>query len=94
MVNWEGTQDLQLTYGPYLDSSPRWSPDGKFVAFLSACRAESKDRYGCSTGGGGEARQLTSAKGEIDSSEWVPDGKRLVLVMQQDDDQSGVGGMM
>src|SRR5512141_1940949 len=34
MVNWEGTQDMRLTYGPDSDTSPRWSPDGKYLAFL------------------------------------------------------------
>src|SRR5262245_9669256 len=28
MVNWEGTQNVQLTHGPRSASSPRWSPDG------------------------------------------------------------------
>ena len=93
MVNWEGTQDLQLTYGPYSDSSPRWSPDGKFLAFLSARSAESKAQIWLLDRRGGEARQLTSVKGEIDSFEWAPDGKRLVLVMQQDNDQPAMGMM-
>lgn len=36
MVNWEGTQDLRLTYGPESATSPHWSPDGRYLAFLSS----------------------------------------------------------
>ena len=42
MVNWEGTQDVQLTFGPGSDSSPRWSPDGKYLAFLSSPPSDGK----------------------------------------------------
>ena len=42
MVNWEGTQDLQITSGPDSDTSPRWSPDGKVsgVPFGSSRRGQ------------------------------------------------------
>ena len=42
MVNWDGTQDLRVTYGPGSDSLPRFSPDGKYLAFLSARPADRK----------------------------------------------------
>src|SRR3984957_5455878 len=35
-VDWEGTQNLQMTFGPESASSPRWSPDGKYLSFLSS----------------------------------------------------------
>src|SRR5271163_36190 len=36
MVSWDGTQDIRLTYGTDKSaSSPRWSPDGKYISFLS-----------------------------------------------------------
>lgn len=89
MVNWEGTQDLRLSYGPDSDTSPRWSPDGKYLAFLSARPAEVKAQIWLLDRRGGEARQLTNVKGEINSYKWSPDGKRLVLVMQESDDDAG-----
>jgi dipeptidyl aminopeptidase/acylaminoacyl peptidase len=82
LVNWEGTQNFQVTYGPDNDSSPRWSPDGRFLAFLSARPAEGKAQIWLLDRRGGEARPLTDVKGDISSYEWSPDGKRLVLVMQ------------
>src|SRR5579872_1781293 len=62
MVSWDGAQDVQLTYD-YDEpvDSPQWSPDGKYISFLS-------DRKGKVEGTqvwvlsrtGGEARQLTA----------------------------------
>ena len=49
MVNWEGTRDVQLTSGANGDSSPRWSPDGNYLAFLSARPAGAKNKSGCLT---------------------------------------------
>jgi len=89
MVNWEGTQDLQVTYGPGRDTSPRWSPDGKFLAFLSGRPVESKAQIWLLDRRGGEARQLTDVKGIIDSYEWSPDSQRLVLEMQDTGEESG-----
>ena len=85
MVNWEGTQDLPLTVGPYSSTSPRWSPDGKYLAFLSTRPAEGKAQVWLLDRRGGEPTQLTKAKADVQSFEWSPDGKRLVLVVQESD---------
>src|SRR4030095_6692269 len=37
---------------------------------------------------GGEARQLTNVKQELEDFEWSPDSKQLVLVMEETDEQS------
>jgi dipeptidyl aminopeptidase/acylaminoacyl peptidase len=86
MVNWDGTQDMRLSYGPDSDSSPRWSPDGKYLAFLSARPAEAKAQIWLLDRRGGEARRVTNVKGDIDGYEWSPDAKKLVLVMQESED--------
>src|SRR3954470_6463552 len=36
MVSWDGQQQVQLTSTPEGESSPRWSPDGKFLSFVSS----------------------------------------------------------
>src|SRR5687767_1046893 len=33
MVSWDGRQQVQLTFSPDSESAPRWSPDGKYLAF-------------------------------------------------------------
>src|SRR5215211_1743971 len=35
MVSWDGRQQIQITSTPEGESSPRWSPDGHYLAFLS-----------------------------------------------------------
>ena len=36
MVSWDGQETIQLTNTPGSESSPRWSPDGKYLSFLSS----------------------------------------------------------
>jgi dipeptidyl aminopeptidase/acylaminoacyl peptidase len=57
------------------DYSPRWSPDGRQLAFISE-RGE-KNQLFVAPIGGGEARQVTKAKWGISSPAWSPDGKRI-----------------
>jgi dipeptidyl aminopeptidase/acylaminoacyl peptidase len=82
MVNWDGTQDIQLTFGTQSASSPRWSPDGKFISFLSKREDDAKTQIWLLDRRGGEARPLTDVKNDIADYEWSPDGKRLLLEMQ------------
>jgi dipeptidyl aminopeptidase/acylaminoacyl peptidase len=67
-----------FTAGAKADTRPRWSPDGRTLAFLS-------DREGTTQiflipADGGEARPLTESKTGINSFEWSPDGKRIALL--------------
>jgi dipeptidyl aminopeptidase/acylaminoacyl peptidase len=89
MVNWDGTQDIQLTYSLEPEGSPHWSPDGKYLAFTSSRPGKPKvkgsqiwllDRRG------GEARQLTEFKERLSDYRWSPDATRMVLVMRESDD--------
>jgi dipeptidyl aminopeptidase/acylaminoacyl peptidase len=96
MVSWDGKQQLRLTSSPDNETTPRWSPDGHYLSFLSGRKGKAKgaqvwllDRMG------GEAQQLTDVKGRILSYSWSPDSKQLLLVMAErdpnepDDDASG-----
>ena len=82
LTNWEGTEHRQLTRGDSA-SQPRFSPDGRFLSFLSARPADAKRQVWLLDLHGGEPRQLTHVTGEISSYEWSPDGKRMVLVMSE-----------
>ncbi|MBK5254641.1 MAG: S9 family peptidase [Vicinamibacteria bacterium] len=67
-------------------TSPRWSPDGSALAFLSA---RSSGEPGVASGNqvftlptnGGEARRVTNLEG-VREFEWSPDGKRMVCVVR------------
>ena len=68
----------QLTSGEAKDSSPRWSPDGGRIAFVSE-RGEKAQVYAIPTRGG-EARHLTSMpQGVAGAPDWSPDGKKIAF---------------
>jgi dipeptidyl aminopeptidase/acylaminoacyl peptidase len=85
MVNWGGTHDVQLTSSPDDNSSPRWSPDGNYLAFLSTRPAGAKKQIWLLDRLGGEARQLTNVSGEIGAYAWSPDSSKIVLEMSDSD---------
>jgi len=93
MVGWDGTQDLRLTYGAEPAKSPRWSPDGKYLSFLSERSSKGKTQVWLLDRRGGDAFALTDVKEEISSYRWSPDGKKLVLEMSpSEEDQNKSGG--
>lgn len=81
MVDWEGRTNVRLTSGP--DWAPRWSPDGRYLSFLSSRPAEAKTQVWVLDRRGGEPVPLTDVKGEISEYAWSPDGRRLVLAMKE-----------
>jgi dipeptidyl aminopeptidase/acylaminoacyl peptidase len=88
LANWDGSGEFQLTYDPESASSPHWSPDGKYLAFVSSRPGKTKgsqvwvlDRRG------GEARQFTHLQDQtITQFEWSPDSTRLALVLRDKED--------
>ena len=86
MVNWEGTEDVRLTFGKQSASSPKWSPDGKYLSFLSADGEKEKTQIWLLDRRGGAPQQLTNVKDDIDDFKWSPDGKTILLQMSEDQD--------
>ena len=62
-------------------SHPRWSPDGKYLAFLSA-RNEGKTQVWLLNRSGGEAQRLTDTPQDVEDFVWSPDSTRLVLILR------------
>jgi dipeptidyl aminopeptidase/acylaminoacyl peptidase len=62
-------------------SHPRWSPDGKYLAFLSA-RNEGKAQVWLLSRAGGEAQHLTDTPQDVDDFVWSPDSTRLVVILR------------
>jgi dipeptidyl aminopeptidase/acylaminoacyl peptidase len=86
MVNWEGTQDVQLTFGKQSSSSPKWSPDGKYLSFLASEGEKAKSQIWLLDRRGGAPQALTNVKQDISDYKWSPDGKRILLEMSEGDD--------
>ena len=79
-------QARQFTWGNQTDYSPRWSPDGSQIAFLSNRSDQEKPaQIFLIPADGGEACQLTHLQGTISSYNWSPDGRRLLCVVTKTD---------
>jgi Tol biopolymer transport system component len=75
----------QLTRSLGRDDSPRWSPDGKSIAFLS-------DRAGSSQvwllpRKGGEAKRATSHATAVGEYAWSPDGRSIAFLARDPDSE-------
>ena len=76
------SRDLrQFTSSTKTESHPRWSPDGKTLAFISD-REEFQQIY-LMPADGGEAIRLTEGKRSIDKFEWSPDGKKIAFLASE-----------
>jgi Tol biopolymer transport system component len=82
MISWDGKQTVQLTNSPEGESSPRWSPDGKYISF-SASRQGSTGQVWLLDRRGGEAIKLTDIKGDLSDYVWSPDSKKLAVVVRE-----------
>jgi len=76
----QGGKPLRLTYGQTSNYSPRWSPDGQYIAFLSD-RADGKPNLYVMRADGGEAWPLTKAEKGLQGFAWSPDGTQFVVKM-------------
>ncbi|MEO7513906.1 MAG: S9 family peptidase, partial [Gemmatimonadaceae bacterium] len=76
----------QLTTGDFDDAAPRWSPDGRRIAFVSrrgqadADRDNNTDIFVMDAAPGAEPTRLTSWTGPDDSPEWSPDGSQIAYL--------------
>ena len=81
MVSTHGGDPISMTAEGVSSSHPRWSPDGKYLAFLSS-RNNGKTQVWLLNRLGGEATHLTDTPQGVDDFEWSPDSTRLVLILR------------
>ncbi len=76
-----------LTTAKKSSTNPAWSPDGRWIAFLSdrpgqiAGSAEGKKQLYVISADGGEAQQVTKVENDVNDFEWAPDSKRIAFSM-------------
>ncbi len=80
VVSAEGGEPRQLTRGDGSDTRPRWSPDGKSLAFIST-RSGSSQVWILSLAGG-DPWPLTSLSTEADGVTWAARGDTLLFTSQ------------
>jgi len=80
LVNIDGSGLRRLTTHPAGSSDPRWSPDGKWIYFLSS-RNESSQVWRLAVDGG-EAEQVTRLPLDVNAFLLSPDGNHLLLALE------------
>ena len=75
---------IRLTSSKKPETSPRWSPDGRSLAFLSS-RDGKKEQVYLLDRRGGDAQVLTDYKTGVASFAWSPDSSRLAIVVSDPD---------
>ncbi|MFN4292746.1 MAG: S9 family peptidase [Thermoflexales bacterium] len=68
------------------DGSPRWSPDGRYLAFIST-RDEKPQVFILPMREPGEARSITAHPNGVEAFEWSPDGKRIAFTARMRADE-------
>jgi dipeptidyl aminopeptidase/acylaminoacyl peptidase len=81
MISTHGGDALPMTAEGVSSGHARWSPDGKYLSFLSS-RDGGKSQVWLLDRRGGEAVKLTDAAQGVDDFEWSPDSTRLVLILR------------
>ncbi len=86
IISTGGGEPRALTVDEARDAFPKWSPDGRRVAFLSNRSGLRRGRRGAPmqlwvvTPDGGEPRQLTSFEAGVSQPAWSADGRTLAFV--------------
>jgi len=76
-----------LTSAKKSSTNAAWSPDGKWIAFLSdrpgqiTGTPDGKQQLYVISADGGEAQQLTKVENDVNALEWAPDSKRIAFSM-------------
>src|SRR6266852_1172939 len=75
IINSDGTDHRPLTTGNRNDASPRWSPDGGRIAYLSD--SDGKQQLYIRWMDSGQTARITNLDQSPDAINWSPDGKML-----------------
>jgi dipeptidyl aminopeptidase/acylaminoacyl peptidase len=79
------TPPRRLTFGGTRDASPRWSPDGRWLAFTSTRDDAPAQLFVLPVDGPGESQQLTHLEEAVEQPTWSPDSTRIAFSAREHD---------
>ena len=79
VANADGSMNRQFTRGEQSATNPQFSPDGRYLSFIST-RENGRQIFKMYLDGG-EAKKITSAGNGVGSYQWSPDGTRIAYTM-------------
>ncbi|MDX6547983.1 MAG: hypothetical protein QOG33_1533 [Gaiellales bacterium] len=85
LVPFAGGRPRRLTHGAWTDSRPRFSPDGRSLAFLSNRDNKDVTQLHLLPLDGGDATRLTTFTRGVTEAEWMPDGRALAVIALDDE---------
>jgi dipeptidyl aminopeptidase/acylaminoacyl peptidase len=94
-----GGEPRRLTSAGEKDGEPRWSPDGRWIAFVARRPAPDGEADGDEAQvyvippDGGEARRLTEMPTGVFGIKWFPDSRRIAFLSWVWPDTRGIGGL-
>jgi dipeptidyl aminopeptidase/acylaminoacyl peptidase len=76
-----GSEPVRFTADEHGDREPRWSPDGRQIAFLSRRTGSEFTQVYLIAVDGGEAQRLTDAEHSVLAFKWSPDGRSIAYTV-------------
>jgi Tol biopolymer transport system component len=96
VMNTDGSNQKRLTNHPDWDEQPKWSPDGKKIAYMSIVRDENDKRHWeifVMNADGSDQKRVTYCN-KAGSPSWSPDGKKILYSGNTDDNENSAVFMM
>lgn len=84
LVDTEGGEERRFAWGQRQDASPRWSPDGAWLAFTSDRREPDKGQIYVASTSGGEGMPITARTTGVSKPSWSPDSRFLAFLSEDE----------